>query len=127
MNNKIFISGRVTGDPDNKIKFKAAEATLLNSRSDCRTDRPCIGCVFHDRNFLHTCRIYAVFPLQLEVVNPTSLGLEGRSWLYCMFVCIRKLRHCDYVFMLRDWRQSRGARWEHRAARWLNKNIIYQK
>lgn len=126
-NNRIFISGRITGDPDYKAKFKLAEATLVTDRRECRTDKPCTGCVFHDRNYIHKCRIYEVFPAQIEIVNPTMLGLDGKPWLYCMFVCLRKLRRCSYVFMLRDWRRSRGARWENRVARWLHKNIIYQK
>lgn len=127
MNNRIFISGRVTGDPDYVMKFKSVKGELFNARRNCTQSRPCNGCPFYDRDHIFMCRISDVFPKQLEIVNPVDLGLEGKNYWIALFKCLRKLRKCHYVYMLSDWQESRGARWEHRVARFLKKQIIYQK
>ncbi|MBO5217501.1 MAG: DUF4406 domain-containing protein [Alistipes sp.] len=59
-------------------------------------------------------------------VNPTRLCREWWSWLRCMVVCIWHLVRCDDVYMLTDWRDSKGARIEYRIARILGINIIYE-
>lgn len=115
MNNKIFISGRVTGDPSYQYKFNAAEDTVTDPR-------------FFDRHGV-TAAQHGFFGFQ--PVNPTLLTLLGRPtaayrWSVCMAVCLWHLTWCSYVYFLRDWPQSRGAKIEHRWARLLHKHIIYQ-
>jgi hypothetical protein len=68
-----------------------------------------------------------VFPQQLEVVNPVDLPAEGKPWWLAMVICLWHLSRCKYVYMLRDWRYSRGAQIEHRWALRLKKQIIYQQ
>ena len=132
MNNRIFISGKVTGDDGYKAKFKATESTLAQARRICseRTERrelqSCTGCPFHDRRWVTTCRISDIFPQQLQVVNPVDLDLEGKPYWLAMLKCLWQMRKCRYVYFLRDWKDSRGAQKEHRwAVRW-KKQIIYQ-
>ena len=117
MNNKIFISGKVTGEADYKYKFEAAEVMILKSD-------------FFERHgvylAMHTDK-FGYMP-----VNPTRLTLFGRpleeyNWMIAMAVCLWKLWGCSTVYMLRDWKKSRGANIEHRFAKMLNKQIIYQQ
>lgn len=127
MNNKIYIAGKITGDIDYKAKFKNAQYLLEFARRDCPKFKQCRDCLFYDRNYVTTCRISSVFPNQLEIVNPITFGVENRPWLFAMFYCIRRLLGCSYIYMLNDWEQSRGAKWEHWFAKLFNKQIIYQK
>lgn len=48
------------------------------------------------------------------------------SWRTCMIVTVWNLIKCPMVFMLKDWKESRGARIEHRIAKLLFKKIYYQ-
>lgn len=129
MNNRIFISGPVTGVPDYKDNFDNARFILEDARRECTKHRHCIStqCPYYCRNYIFGCTIHDLFPDYPEIVSPVKLNPETRPWLLCMFVCIHHLIRCSYVFMLRNWQQSRGARIEHRIARLLNKRIIYQK
>jgi len=129
MNNKIYIAGKITGDEDYRAKFKAAEAQLNEARQRCvkTYHNQCRSCIFYDRNWCTTCRISDVLPQQLEVVNPVDFDLEGRSYWLAMLKCLWELSRCKYVYMLRDWRQSRGAQKEHNWALRLKKQIIYQQ
>lgn len=128
-NNRIYIAGKVTGDPGYKAKFKAAEVELKEARRWCGNafHNNCRQCVFYDRNWTTMCRISDVFPQQIEVVNPTSFKLDSRPYWVAMLVCLWNLRRCKYVYMLRDWKESRGARIEHRFAKRRRKMIIYQR
>ena len=116
MNNKIYIAGRITGDPNYKAKFKSAEATVKDWR-------------FFELNgqkaALHLGRF------GFEAVNPAEFTLLGRDlthyfWAVAMTVCFCKLLGCSYVYMLKDWKDSRGARKEHKWAKFFGKEIIYQ-
>ena len=129
MNNRIFISGPVTGIPDYKANFKDAASRIQEARWVCSKHQHCLTsrCQFHSRNYLFGCTIHEPFPDFPEVVNPTTLGLDGKPWLWCMAVCVRHLLRCSYVFMLHGWQNSRGARIEHWLASLLHKQIIYQK
>lgn len=129
MNNKIYIAGRITGDDGYKAKFKAAEAQLTEARRQCGDTfhSQCRYCIFYDRKWVTACRISDVFPQQLEVVNHVDFDLEGRPYWLAMLKCLWHLSRCKYVYMLRDWRQSRGAQIEHRWALRLKKQIIYQQ
>lgn len=126
---KVFISGKVSGDEDYLMKFKFAYCDLYSSYVWCKEHRQCRHqeCPFYDRNFIYTCRIYKVFPRHLEVVNPTSYGFERYSWFVAMVKCIFILFGCEYVFMLKDWKSSKGAKIEHFFAKFFKKQIIYQK
>ncbi len=40
--------------------------------------------------------------------------------------CLVILKLCQAIYMLKNWKQSYGARCEHRLARWLRLEIIYE-
>ena len=115
MNNRIFISGKVTGDNNHHSKFAAA------------TDRVADPRFFNRHGVRAALRGYRLF----RPVNPVALTFGGTPlryyrWSVCMAVCLWHLTFCSYVYFLRDWPQSRGAKIEHRWALLLHKHIIYQ-
>lgn len=96
INERIYLAGKITGDADYKAKFRKATAVLESM----------------DWNYWF-------------IVNPTIECKEHWSWLRCMVKCLFLLKGCKWVAMLPDWKESRGARIEHRVAQWLGKDIIY--
>lgn len=99
-NQVVYISGPVTGLPDNnEDAFLEAERLLLSL--GCKTFNP-----QHIR----------------KPVDP----LEGEDlWRYYMHYCVAALPLCSAVFMLPDWQNSSGAKWEHRIATMLGLDVFY--
>ncbi|MBP3762920.1 MAG: DUF4406 domain-containing protein [Bacteroidales bacterium] len=95
-NERIYLAGKITGDPDYRVKFRAGVIHLLR-----------LGWEYND------------------IVNPVKACPEGWGWWRCMARCLRLLAGCGWVAMLPDWNESRGARIEHRVAQLLRKNILY--
>lgn len=92
----IYISGKITGDPNFEAKFRKAEQYLIEQ----------------GWNYWY-------------IVNPAKECNQKWPWWRQMLRCLRLLAGCKVVVMLPDWRESRGARKEHRWARRLKKEIIY--
>ena len=95
---KIYISGKITGDPDYLAKFERAEADLLR-----------IGFA--------------------SILNPAKVNKnlpEDFNHKEYMEVSIAELRCCQAVYMLRDWKDSKGATIEKAFAENLGKEIFYQ-
>lgn len=116
MNNKIYIAGRITGDPNYKAKFKSAETAVKDWQ-------------FFDRHGVKYYIRHSHFGF--EAVNPAEFTLFGKildryPWRVAMAVCLCKLLGCSYVYMLKDWKQSKGATKEHKWAKFFGKEIIYQ-
>lgn len=118
MNNRIYIAGKITGDPNYREKFKAGAY-------ECET----------------ACFSARITPLQwvmrknkimqFKTVCPTKFTLLGKPltdyrWTVGMAVCLVKLLPCSFIYMLKDWQDSRGANVEHNVARFLGKRIVYQ-
>lgn len=62
-----------------------------------------------------------------EPVNPLYNGLQANDpWIAHMAVDLCLLASCRAVYFQRNWKNSRGARIEHRVAKFLRKTIIYQ-
>jgi len=63
-----------------------------------------------------------------DTVNPMTLDHNhDKSWSSYMRVCLKTLCDCEVIFMLKNWKLSKGARLEHRIAKELGIEIIYQK
>jgi hypothetical protein len=98
---KVYVSGKISGLPeseamDNFIKGKAQLKELFNLR---------VG----------------------EIVTPFDLPhLHDQKWDSYMREDIIELMSCDAIFMLKDWRSSKGAILEHDIAQRLDFIIIYQ-
>lgn len=129
MNNRIYISGKISGDSDYKAKFKSAQYEIEQARRSCSQQSHCSReqCIFYSRAYIYGCTVKDIFPDHFEVVNPTTFPVVNKPRWLAMMYCIMKLITCSYVFMLSDWRDSRGAKREHRWAKRLHKRIIYQQ
>ena len=82
---KIYISGKITGNPEHVSDFARAAVYL---------------------------RRYTV----TNIVNPTTVGSENLTWAENMRLCIGELIKCDAIYMLKNWRDSRGAKLEREIA-----------
>lgn len=47
-----------------------------------------------------------------EVVNPTRLCAADMDWEDAMRVCVLELEKCDAIYLLPDWKESKGAQIE---------------
>lgn len=95
---RIYISGKITGDPNWREKFLKAEKKLLE---------------------LHPHLIDA------EIFNPARVELpEFATWDEIMKIDLMFLSDADYVYMLPDWSDSRGACIERGYATALNIAVI---
>ena len=62
-----------------------------------------------------------------EVVNPMTIEHNhDLSWISYMRVDLKALLDCDYIYMLSNWRNSRGAKIEHDLAKELEIGVIFQ-
>ncbi len=60
-------------------------------------------------------------------VSPIDNGLDQAStWAAHMRVDIKALLDCDCIYMLNTWKNSKGARLEHKIADELGMGVIYQ-
>ena len=66
-----------------------------------------------------------------ETINPFDLFTEEEertfTWWQFMLRDLEHLSTCDAVYMLKNWKESRGARLEHAAAIESDMVIIYEK
>ena len=64
----------------------------------------------------------------LEVYNPLKICpfVEGKTWDEYMDELLPKVSECDAIYMMNDWRNSRGARKELRKAMFEEKLIIFE-
>jgi hypothetical protein len=62
-----------------------------------------------------------------EVVNPMTIEHNhDLKWGSYMRADLKALLDCDYIFMLSNWKGSRGAKIEHQLALDLEIGIIFQ-
>lgn len=90
---KMYISGKITGDPDYKKKFKSAHVYLTAQEH--------------------------------VTMNPANMTIGFTHDEY-MTVCLAMVSVCDGVYMLKDWRDSDGAKEEHEFAIEHGKKIFYE-
>lgn len=97
---KIYISGKVSGQLPYRTMaaFGYASSTLRTA-----------GC---------------------KVINPIaindSLSSQGFTYDEMMHICYAAIDICDAVYMLNNWKDSKGAQLEHEYAIAAGKEILYQ-
>jgi nucleoside 2-deoxyribosyltransferase len=92
---KIYIAGKVTGEPVHSTALKFAMAKKK----------------IEARGF--------------EAVNPIEVVGDFRTpWDVAMKLCLKALLDCDAIIMLPDWYESNGARLEHQLATDLKKPVF---
>lgn len=104
MKKKIFISGKITGESVYECTEKFHYAWLM---------------ILEEWNgFCHVDN--AVNPLELEGIH------FGISHVEAMKICFEALKECTHIYMLKDWKQSKGAKMEHDFAKQNGLTIIYE-
>ena len=100
---KVFISGKITGEPIEECLYKFIDAALYIFGLEKKNQK-------------------------IEIVNPLRLkGIHfGISHKEAMEICLEALKDCTHIYMLRDWKESEGARIEHQFALDNGIKIIYQ-
>lgn len=93
---KIYISGKITGRPIDEYTQQFAKAELK----------------LHER-------------FNCVTINPTCLPL-GLKYPDYIKVGLVMLDSCDAIYMLKGWKESAGARYEHSYAKLTGKVIIYE-
>lgn len=95
--NKIYIAGKVTGEPVEECAAKFAAAKQM----------------LEDRGF--------------EVVNPMEVVTDRNTpWLNAMRMCFRELRHCNAIYLLPCAVDSKGAQMEWDYAMRRGFDIYYE-
>lgn len=104
-NKVIFISGKITGE---RI-YECCEK-------------------FHDAWLMILDEWHGVY-YEANVINPLDLkGIHfDVSHEEAMKICFEALKDCTHIYMLRDWKESKGAMMEHDFAIENNIKIIYEK
>ncbi|MGV8135880.1 MAG: DUF4406 domain-containing protein [Mangrovibacterium sp.] len=60
-------------------------------------------------------------------INPLHHGIKNDvPWIIHMIVDISLMLTCSTVYLQRNWKNSKGARIEHRIAKFFGLKIIYQ-
>lgn len=65
-----------------------------------------------------------------QVINPVKIGEklpENSEWSDYMRADIIELMKCDVIYMLSNWKESKGAKIEQRIARELGLRMMYEK
>ena len=65
--------------------------------------------------------------LGYEVVNPVKIVPPNTLWPEAMKICLKELKSCDAIFMLKRYEFSKGASMEYFKSRSLNLEIIFQE
>ena len=100
---KIYLSGPISG-----MSIETSMANFIEAKKE----------IFWCLDYCHT-----------DIVNPFDIKpfLGLKNWWCYMITDLYALSKCDSVYMLRSWRNSRGACIEHLYAVWNKKTIIYQE
>ena len=94
MNRKCYIAGKVTGLPYDEVFDKFQSAAFGLKLAD------------------------------YDVVNPMEIVPKTASWDKAMDICIEALSKCDCIYMLPDWKDSKGAMLEFETAMNFNLTIV---
>lgn len=95
---RIYISGGISGTNDFQSRFEEAETELKE--------------------------------LGYSVVNPAKINAllpEDTTWEEYMKMSLCVLEMCDYIYMLKNWENSKGACMEMKKALESNITLLFQK
>lgn len=97
MGNKIYIAGKITGLTPEQFHNKFDIARLLVKRKHPNA----------------------------EIIIPTELCDDSWGWEKCMDVCIDTLWGCDTIYLMPDWKDSKGSFIEKKIAEKLGIKVLY--
>lgn len=95
--NKIYIGGKISGltPAEFHLKFDKAKTAV---------------------QYMHP---------KSTVIIPTELCEDDWDWEHCMDVCLDTLWNCDCIYLMPDWKSSRGSFIEKKIAEKLGIQIYY--
>lgn len=98
MPKSIYISGKITGLPEDQVRNNFSSAEFVLSQQGW------------------------------NVINPLWIDLNGqeKTWANFMIEDLKALIPCDAIFMLSNWMESSGAKIEHSFAIAMGKEVYYQ-
>lgn len=94
MNKRVYISGKITGL--SKIEYKTKFAAAERKLKS----------------------------FGFSVFNPAKKEIPGFTWEDYMKADIKELCECDFIFLLDDWQESDGAKFEYEVATKLNIPVL---
>lgn len=107
MSDKIYISGKISAEtPEQQQK--------------------------NEQKFYEAEKFLTSFLTQKKVINPVRIArqteriYEDASYKTLLYNSIEQLWDCDMIYMLKNWKSSKGARVEHALAQALDMDIIYE-
>ena len=94
---RIYLSGAITDNPNFRKEFEIAETNL------------------QDQGF--------------DVINPASVcaRLPEMTHSEYMSICLKMLECCDYIYMMKSWKQSAGAKQELINAKRLQMKVMFEE
>lgn len=115
MNNRIYISGPITGVDGWEDRFKSVEDRIESVE-------------FFDR-YGSAALCYKSERFGFRAVSPRvfNAGVRYRKWWWYMVRSVVKMLGCSYVYMMMGWQYSRGARKENMLAHFMGKMVIYEE
>ncbi len=78
----------------------------------------------YERNFQQAYNILLI--AGKKPLNPLKLKHPFKFYWGYMFVDILALLFCSEIYMMKNWKESRGAKIEHKIAKRLKKKITYE-
>jgi hypothetical protein len=125
MKRRIYISGAVSGIAREEAEARFAAAAEELAARGYEVVNPLEVIVWEVRDVIGLGEAK-----MLRIVNrathATVMEDEEAFWRRCMVRCFRELLLCDAIYMLSNWRESRGARVELAAAVELGLETIIQ-
>lgn len=105
---KIYIAGKISGDPDYKLKFQDVDFNIWRG----------LGLASYDT----TPPRYDPALVEPVVLNPARLP-EGMEPADYMRICFAMIDSADLVMFLPDWADSQGATLEMYYCKYIHKPI----
>lgn len=107
----IYISGKMTGEPNYRNIFSFAKSYCINK--------------YNTTEIINPVDISDMITYKHAFSEEDSFKEENRK-IY-LKTDLQYLMNCDSIYMIYNWRKSRGAKLEHTVAKELGLNIIYGK
>ncbi len=107
MKKRIYIAGAVSG-----LDRKAVERKFL-----------------HAETIINSMGHIPINPVKIIPTPPNNMTAEQEQefWINSIAILLPELMRADSVLVLKDYKQSKGAKIEHYTAQIMEKEIIYQK
>lgn len=111
--NVVYISGQITG-------LNPSMCKNIFSNAEKKLTKKCSLFASHGEK-------PAQIGLFTKAINPLKLPVLFKNWYSRMVIDLFYLFFvADSIFMLTNWKESRGAKIEHKVAKFFNKSIYYE-